>query len=435
MALKDLREILRYVPLFRDRLFVIAVDGAVVECENFRNLLLDIALLRNLRIGVCLVHGAAHQIARLAEATRTTPSNLDGSGVTDDATLQLALLASSRVSHELLEGLSAADLRGAVSNALVAHPAGILAGVDHRHTGKIERVDTALLEALLEKDIVPVIPPVGCDGEGHSFRLNSDSVAAEVARAMKAVKVIYLTTHRGIPRLGRVAEAGEEGEVHHQLPVGEAELLHKRQGAELPPELRTKLEQAVRAVRNGVPRVHIIDGRVEEGLLSEVFSHEGVGTLIHANEYQNIRAATKRDARAIVRLIQAGVERDELVRRNKADIERQVNDFFVFEVDRSVVACAALHDYPEQNMAELACVSVDARFENRGIGGKLMQYAEARAKTLDVETLFCLSTQAFNFFQQKGGFVAGKPDDLPPGRRERYDKSGRHSLVLLKKLA
>src|ERR1700712_5206004 len=103
MALKDLREILRYVPLFRDRLFVIAIDGAVVECENFRNLLLDIALLRSLRIGVCLVHGAAHQIRRLAEATRTTPSNLDGSGVTDDATLQLALLASSRVAHELLE--------------------------------------------------------------------------------------------------------------------------------------------------------------------------------------------------------------------------------------------------------------------------------------------------------------------------------------------
>ena len=125
MALKDLREILRYVPLFRDRLFVIAVDGSVVESENFRNLLLDIALLRSLRIGVCLVHGAAHQIARLAELTRITPSNLDGSGVTDDETLQLALLASSRVAHELLEGLSAADQRGAVSNAIVAHPAGM----------------------------------------------------------------------------------------------------------------------------------------------------------------------------------------------------------------------------------------------------------------------------------------------------------------------
>src|SRR5262245_22102721 len=134
--LTDLREMLRYVPRFRDKVFVIAVDGAVVEHDNFRNLLVDVALLRSLRIGVALVHGAAHQIRRPAEAVKVAPSNLDGSGVTDDATLRLALLASSRVSHELLEGLSATDLRGAVPNCLTAHPAGILGGVDHQHTGK-----------------------------------------------------------------------------------------------------------------------------------------------------------------------------------------------------------------------------------------------------------------------------------------------------------
>src|SRR4051794_33727714 len=162
----SLREILRYVPHFRDRVFVIALDGAVVEDDNFRNLLLDIALLRSLSISVALVHGAAHQIRRLAELTKQTPSNLDGSGVTDAQTLQLALTAANRVAHELLEGLSATDLRGAVSNCLVAHPAGILQGVDYQHTGKIDRVDSALLHALLESDIVPVIPPVGSDGEG-----------------------------------------------------------------------------------------------------------------------------------------------------------------------------------------------------------------------------------------------------------------------------
>src|SRR5215203_4719196 len=133
--LTDLREMLRYVPRFRDKVFVIALDGAVVEADNFRNLLTDVSLLRSLRIGVALVHGAAHQIRRLAEVVRMTPSNLDGSGVTDDSTLKLALLASSRVSHELLEGLAATDLRGAVSNAIVAHPAGILQGVDYLMTG------------------------------------------------------------------------------------------------------------------------------------------------------------------------------------------------------------------------------------------------------------------------------------------------------------
>src|SRR6266446_2201809 len=198
LRLTDLREILRYVPRFRDRVFVIAIDGAVVEDDNFANLLLDIALLRSLRIGVALVHGAGHQIRRLAEQAGLAASNIDGTGVTDPATLQLALTAANRVTHELLEGLSATDLRGACGNALVAHPAGILHGVDYLHTGRVERVDTFLLQSLLERDVVPVIPPLGCDGEGHSYRLNSDTVAVEVARALHAVKLIYLTTAEGI---------------------------------------------------------------------------------------------------------------------------------------------------------------------------------------------------------------------------------------------
>jgi amino-acid N-acetyltransferase len=432
LRLTDLREILRYVPRFRDKVFVIALDGAIVEHENFRNLLLDIALLRSLRIGVALVHGAGHQIRRLAEQTGQTPSNIDGTGITDDATLQLALTAANRVTHEMLEGLSANDLRGACGNALVAHPAGILQGVDHQHTGRVERVDTALLHALLDQDIVPVIPPLGCDGEGRSYRLNSDSAVVEVARALQAVKLIYLTTFEGIQAPG---EAEGPPQLLRQLSVEEAEAILNKQRADLAPAHRSKLEHAVRAARGGVPRVHIIDGRVEEGLLAEVFSNEGIGTLIHANEYQAIRRAHRRDARAIYVLIESSIENDELARRTLADIERSIEDFFVFEVDRNPVACAALHLYPAQKQAELACVCVNARYENQGIGAKLMQFTETQARAAGVTQLFCLSTQAFNYFQQKGGFVPGTPDDLPPSRRERYENSGRRSLVLFKKLA
>jgi amino-acid N-acetyltransferase len=430
MRLTDLREILHYVPRFRDRIFVIALDGAIVEDENFRNLLLDVALLRSLSVGVVLVHGAAHQIRRLAEQLGVTPSDLDGTGVTDAATLQLALNAAYRVTHEILEGLSSADLRGACGNVLVAHPAGILQGVDYQHTGRIDRVDTALLRALLERDVVPIIPPIGCDGEGRSYRLNSDAVAVEAARALQAVKLIYLTTASGI----QIGGPDEPAQLIRQLSVEEAEAILRRARNELPRSLLSKLEHGIRAAQGGVPRVHIIDGRVEEGLLAEVFSNEGIGTLIHANEYQSIRRAQRKDVRAIYALIQAGVANDELVRRTRGEIERQIDDFFVFEVDRNTVACAALHRYPEQSMAELACVCVDSRYENRGIGVKLIQYAEAQARAAGVARLFCLSTQAFHFFQTKGGFVAGQPEDLPPGRRERYDASGRRSVVLLKAL-
>jgi amino-acid N-acetyltransferase len=431
LRLTDLREILRYVPRFRDKVFVIAVDGAIVEHDNFRNLLLDIALLRSLRIGVALVHGAGHQIRRLAEQTAQSPSNLDGTGITDAVTLQLALSAANRVTHETLEGLSANDLRGACSNAVVAHPAGILQGVDQQHTGRLERVDTGLLHALLNQDIVPVIPPLGVDGEGRSYRLNSDSVAVEVARALQAVKLIYLTTFEGIqaPR-----NEEEEAPLLRQLSVEEAEAILKKQRADIVPTQLSKLEHAVRAARGGVPRVHIIDGRVEEGLLAEVFSNEGIGTLIHANEYQAIRRAQRRDARALYTLIQSSIESDELVRRTYADIERSLDDYFVFEVDRNLVGCAALHLYPQSQQAELACVCVNPRYENQGIGAKLMQYVETQARAAGFTQLFCLSTQAFNYFQQKGGFTPGTPDQLPSSRRERYERSGRRSLVLFKKL-
>jgi amino-acid N-acetyltransferase len=425
LRLTDLREILRYVPQFRDRVFVIAIDGAVVEDDNFSNLLLDIALLRSLRIGVALVHGAGHQIRLLAEATGQVPSNLDGTGVTDTATLQLALTAANRVTHEVIAGLAAVDLSGASGNALVAHPAGIIRGVDYQRTGRVERVNTAMLQALLEHDIVPVIPPLGCDGEGRTYRLNSDAVAVEVARALHAVKLIYLTG-------GGIVRRGDEP--LRQLSVEEAQALLKGSVDEIPAPMVSKLEHAVRAADGGVARVHIIDAKVEEGLLAEVFSNEGVGTLVHANEYQAIRRAQKKDARAILKLIQAGVENDELVRRTRQDVERQIGDYFVFDVDANPVGCVAVHFYPEPRKAELACLCVDAKFENQGIGAKLTHYAEAQARALGADELFCLSTQAFNFFVQKGGYRLGTPDDLPPARRERYDRSGRKSLVLTKSL-
>jgi amino-acid N-acetyltransferase len=444
LRLTDLREILRYVPQFRDKVFIIAMDGAVVEDDNFANLLLDIALLRSLRIRVVLVHGAGLQVRRLAEERGVEPSNIDGTGVTDAVTMQIALTAANRVTHRVLEGLTATDLRGAMANALVAHPAGILQGVDHRYTGRLERVDTGLLHALVESDVVPVIPPLGWDGEGKTYRLNSDSVAVEVARTTRAVKLIYLSIHEGVRLVGPGAGAAEvaaglneearESGLIRQMSVDEAEALVKKHRGAVPAILVSKLEHAVKATRGGVPRVHLIDGRVEEGLLAEVFSNEGVGTLVYANEYQAIRKAHKKDTRAIFALIQTGMENDELLRRSRAEIERQIEHFYVFEVDRNPAACMAVHHYPDQKKAELACVCVDPKYENQGIGGKLICYAEGQARAAGAAELFCLSTQAFNYFVQKGGFRLGTANDLPSPRRERYERSGRKSQVLTKKL-
>jgi amino-acid N-acetyltransferase len=219
------------------------------------------------------------------------------------------------------------------------------------------------------------------------------------------------------------------------MTVQEAEAFLKKHKDDLAPGAFTKLKHAAKAGREGVERVHIIDGREQEGLLGEVFSNEGIGTLVYTNEYQSIRPAFKKDVRAVFNLIQQGVRDDELVRRTRADVEKQIGDYFVFEVDRNPVGCIALHVYPEQNKGELASVYVDPRYGNQGIGVKLIHYAEEVARARGLAELFCLSTQAINYFVQKGGFRLGTPDDLPPTRRERYDQNNRRSQVLVKSLA
>ena len=150
MKLTDLRGILQYIPQFREKTFILAIDGAIVTDDNFATLLLDVAVLWSLNIRVVLVHGASAQIrvARRRAAGRR-PRTSTAAGVTDAATLELALTAANRLTHEILEGLSANDLRAASTNVIIAHPVGIIQGVDHLFTGKVERVDAELLQSLL----------------------------------------------------------------------------------------------------------------------------------------------------------------------------------------------------------------------------------------------------------------------------------------------
>ncbi|MCX7824346.1 MAG: amino-acid N-acetyltransferase [Verrucomicrobiae bacterium] len=421
----DLRSMLRYIPQFRDKVFVLSVDGQLVSDENFPNLLRDVAVLWSLNIKVVICHGASYQMRELAAQTGVKLSNDDGTGVTDAETLKLALTAANRLTHEILEGLSANDLRAATTNACIAHPVGILQGVDHLYTGKIERVDTGLLTTLLEKDIIPVCPPLGFDGEGHTYRVNSDQVAIEVAEALKAVKLIFL-----VPREGLIIN----GQLDRQILATELAATLKQHRDWFLPEQISKAEHAVKACQAGIERVHVINGRVDEAILAEVFSSEGIGTMVHAYEYRQIRKASKKDLRAIQQLIKRGIESDELVKRTRATLERELGDYFVYEVDKNVVACVACHWHPELKKAELACLFVHPLQENMGIGRKLVNFVEARAAELGANEVFALSTQAFAYFQ-KLGYTEGTPDDLPPARRERYEQSGRKSKILIKKVA
>ncbi|MCU0793141.1 MAG: amino-acid N-acetyltransferase [Opitutaceae bacterium] len=422
----DLRGILRYVPRFQGQIFVLALDGVVVADENFGNLLVDIAVLRSLGIKVVLVHGIGHQLAELSAQRGIPISNLDGAGVTDAATLDLAIRASARVSHLILEGVTQNALKCAITNAVRALPIGILKGVDHQHTGRVDRIDKDFLTHLIERDILPIIQPIGYGPEGHSYRINSDLLAAEVAEALGASKVIYLGTLAGL----EIA-----GEIKRELPVEKLRSILKETPSQVASAGLSKALNAVRALENGVARVHLVDGRIFDGLINEIFSNEGVGTLIYANDYQQIRRARRADVRLIYNLTRAAVKREELLHRTQAMIEKHIDQFYVFEIDENIIACVTLTFYADKpQLAEIGSVYVLPFYQNRGVGRKLIEYACLRAKEKGATQVLALSTQSYSFFTSVMNFEETTTEVLPEARLKTYAESGRNPKVLIKTL-
>ena len=156
--------------------------------------------------------------------------------------------------------------------------------------------------------------------------------------------------------------------------------------------------------------------------------------MVYSDEYQQIRRIYKKDIRNIMTLIRQSVKNEELVRRTRAEILAHIEDYWILENDRTIVACVALHIYPNEGTGEMACLYVSKNYENQGYGRKLMAYIESLARSKGLKRLVALSTQAFNYLQQKGGYTVAQPEDLPAERREKYEVSGRHSRILVKNL-
>ncbi len=422
----DLRGILKYVPRFQGQIFILAIDGSIVADENFSNLLVDIAVLRSLGIKLVLVHGISHQLKELAASRNIPITNSDGTGITDAATLDLAIRASSRVSHAVVEGLTQNALKCATTNAIRALPIGIIRGIDQQFTGKVERIDKDFLGELIELQVVPVVSPVAFGPDGKSLRVNSDLLAAELAEALHATKIVYLTPAPGLEI---------DGEIRREISIDGLRKILQEQPQRLSEPGRSKADNAIKAIETGTPRVHIVDGRIFDGLLNEIFSNEGVGSLVYGNDYAQIRKARKSDVRFIYNLTRAAVRREELLHRTQQAIEKNIDQFFVYEIDENIIACVTLYFYPNKpQLAEVGSVYVMPFYHNRGIGKKLVDYACMVAKERGATSLIALSTQSFGFFINVCGFEETTKDILPEVRLKVYEESGRNAKVLVKRL-
>ena len=417
----DLRGILKYVPMFRDHVFVLALDGSLVAHENFQNVLLDIAVLRSLNIKVILVHGVGQQLKALAKQKQTTISDPHGELKTDAVTLELATEAAAIVSLEVMQGLTRNGLRCATCNGVRSKEIGMVKGEDQLNSGAVDKLDDVLFNKLLDTDTIPVITPIAFSREGTPLRINSDLLASELASKLNASKLIYMTTQDGL-------------QINDQpltnLPVANLEGLLKSATEQIPERLLSKVEHSVKAINAGTPRAHILDGRLFGALLNEIFDKVGIGTMVYSNDYQSIRRAVTADAHSIYNITQNGVRTESLRERSQESIEAMIADYLVYEIDGSIVACVNLKIYDSGDIAEIGSVYVQAFYQNKGVGRKMVEFACAEAQERGSKRAIAMTTQASKFFSKVCAFEEGTINDLPAERREDYAQNGRNSKVL-----
>ena len=417
----DLRGILKYVPMFRDHVFVLAIDGSLVAHENFQNVLLDIAVLRSLNIKVVLVHGVGQQIEALAKQKETTISDPHGELETDAVTLELATEAAAMVSLEVMQGLTRNGLRCATCNGVRSKEVGILKGEDQLSSGAVDKIDDVLFNKLLDADTIPVITPIAFNREGAPLRINSDLLASELASKLNASKLIYMTTQEGLQISGQPLT---------NLPVADLEGLIKTATKQMPERLLSKFKHAAKAINAGTPRAHILDGRLFGALLNEIFDKVGIGTMVYSNDYQSIRRAVAADAHSIYNITQNGVRSESLRERSQESIAATIDDYLVYEIDGSIVGCVNLKIYDSGDIAEIGSVYVQAFYQNKGVGRKMVEFACAEAQERGSRRAIAMTTQASKFFSKVCAFEEGTVNDLPAERREDYAQNGRNSKVL-----
>ena len=425
-----------YINAHRGRTFVVEIGGESIDDPRLRDVVHDLALLRSLGIELVVVHGARPWIERRIDAQGLAPRYAAGTPITDAATLA-AVKEAVGAAHVELEALlsmgvanspmAGARVRVASGNFITARPIGIRDGVDFEHTGEVRRVDVGAIRQRLTNGAIVLVSPLGYSPTGEVFNLRAEEVATAVAAEMRAAKLVFLCARSGVldARGAFVRELTFE-----EAKALAADLRHAEDGRD--DGLGHRLRQSIHACRNGVSRVHIIDRRIDGALLLELFSRDGVGTMINADTYDSTRCATIDDVGGILELIRPLEDSGALVRRSREKLETEISHFNVVERDGAVVACAAMFPYPEDRLAELACLAVDGAYRRGQYGERLLDLVEREARAAGAERLFVLTTQASHWFRERG-FVEAGHSILPDERQALYNFQ-RRSRVLVRAL-
>ncbi len=421
-----------YINAHRGRTFVILFGGEAVLDARLASLIGDISLLHSLGIRLVLVHGARPQIEERLRETGPPPRFVNGLRITDSETLLVVKQAVGQAHIQVEASLSmalanspmyGARIRVVSGNFITARPVGVRDGVDYCFTGEVRRIDTAAINTVLGNNAIVLLSPLGYSPTGEVFNINAEEVATAAAAALRADKLLLLLDN---PRL-----TDRDGRLLRQLSPSDTErVLHD--GVTLSPEMTRHLHSALRACRAGVRRIHLLDRTLEGALLLELFTRDGIGTLITTDIYEGLRPATIDDAGGILELIRPLETEGVLVRRSRELLEIEIDRFTVVERDGAIIGCAALYPFAAERLGELACVAVHPDYRNQGRADALLCFLERQARRQGLEQLFVLTTRAAHWFQERG-FELAEVEDLPLEKRQLYNWQ-RRSKVLVKSL-
>jgi amino-acid N-acetyltransferase len=421
---------------------VIAFGGEVVDEKQFVALSHDLNLLASLEVRLVLVHGARPQVEQRLKRDKLMPVFHNGLRVTDDEAMEAVKEANGaiRVDIEALlsmglvnSPMAGADIRVASGNFVTAKPLGVLNGVDLQHTGEVRKVDALSIQKRLNDGELVLLSPLGYSPTGEAFNLSLEDVAVSAAIALDADKLIFLMDSQGVYNL--------RGELLREMTAEKAKNLLKNvqnsaQNNEAPvnfsDDMNYYLPAAVRACEHGVARTHLISRHIDGAIIQELFTLEGIGTMVTELSLETMRQADIDDVGGILKLIEPLESEGVLVRRGRERIEMEIDHFYVMEHDNRTIGCAAIYPFATESMAEFACLAIDPQYRGGGRGDKLFNYCQNQAKALGFKQLFCLTTRTEHWFLERG-FIEGSIEKLPAEKQKMYNFQ-RKSKVFIKTL-
>ena len=432
------RAVAPYIHAYRGKTFVVGLAGEAIVAGKLNTFVQDLSILHAMGLKLVLVHGFRPQVTEQLAAKGQVSRYSHGVRITDAVALDAAQEAAGQLRFEIEAAFSQglpntpmanATVRVVSGNFLIARPVGIVDGVDFQHSGLVRRVDQAAISRAIETGAVVLLSPFGFSPTGEAFNLSMEDVATATAMALQADKLVFIGEVPGIREDGNHPDSP----IDTELALADArKLLAALPRPTLPTDPAFYLQYCVRACEGGVERSHILPFATDGALLLEVFTHDGVGTMVVDEKLESLREATADDVGGILQLIEPFEKDGTLVRRERTEIERDIENYSVVEHDGIIFGCAALYPYPESRTAEMAALTVSPLSQGQGDGERLLKRVEQRARAAGLDSIFVLTTRTMHWFIRRG-FTQLDPDWLPEARKRKYNWD-RRSQVLVKKL-